>query len=192
MLRTARDWASPEVANRLRFTDVAEKEEHIRRSFAADLFLDTTECNAHTTAADVLWAGVPMITWAKYAHKMCSRVGASAAYATGFGAHMVTDSPESYEERAVNLALGKISAASSDTGVTGTLSELDFLRRSLCQHRNKMPLFDTRRWTRNLEKGFEQAWETWVRGGGFLHFKTGRPEQPYNCNGYIWVQDDDE
>ncbi len=129
-----------------------------------------------------------MITWPRYAHKMCSRVGASAAYATGFGSHMVTESLESYEERAVTLALGKVSAA----GKAGVQSELDTLRRSLCQHRNKIPLYDTERWTRNLEKGFEQAWETWVRGGGFLHFKTGAPEQAYNCNGYIWIQDGDE
>ncbi|KLO14446.1 hypothetical protein SCHPADRAFT_826424 [Schizopora paradoxa] len=187
LLRTARDWGGPEIAERLRFTDVADKTEHIRRSFAADLFLDTTECNAHTTAVDILWAGVPMITWSKYKHKMCSRVGASAAYATGFGAQMVTDSSESYENRAVSLAEGKIAAI----GKEGVLSELDTLRRGLCRSRTDMPLFDTERWTRNLEKGYERAWEIWVRGGSFLHFKTGALEQPYNCNGYIWVRDEE-
>ncbi|KAJ6379945.1 hypothetical protein OIU76_016577 [Salix suchowensis] len=42
------------------FTDVAMKQEHIRRSALADLFLDL--CNAHTTGTDILWAGLPMVT----------------------------------------------------------------------------------------------------------------------------------
>ena len=128
-----------------------------------------------------------MITWNKYKHKMCSRVGASAAHATGFGTYMVVDSSENYENRAVALAEGKIDAF----GKEDVLSELDSLRRNLCKSRNEMPLFDTKRWTRNLEQGYERAWESWVRGGGFLHFKTGAPEQPYNCNGYIWVRDEE-
>lgn len=46
---------------RIIFTDVAQKEEHIRRSGLADVFLDTPLCNAHTTGCDVLWSGCPMV-----------------------------------------------------------------------------------------------------------------------------------
>lgn len=41
----------------LHFTDVATKEEHIKRGYLADLFLDTPSCNAHTTGCDILWSG---------------------------------------------------------------------------------------------------------------------------------------
>ncbi|KAJ3123283.1 hypothetical protein HK098_002071 [Nowakowskiella sp. JEL0407] len=72
-----------EVASRLVFTDVAPKHIHIHRGRIADVFLDTPECNAHTTAADILWSGTPILTYPKYDFKMCSRVAASIAYATG-------------------------------------------------------------------------------------------------------------
>ncbi|TPX71046.1 hypothetical protein SpCBS45565_g01190 [Spizellomyces sp. 'palustris'] len=71
------------VAQRLIFTDVAPKHLHIHRGRIADVFLDTPECNAHTTAADILWSGTPVVTYPKYDFKMCSRVCASIAYATG-------------------------------------------------------------------------------------------------------------
>jgi len=79
----ARNYAGEEVASRVIFTDVAPKHMHIYRGRIADIFLDTVECNAHTTAADILWSGTPIITYPKYQFKMCSRVAASIAYATG-------------------------------------------------------------------------------------------------------------
>ncbi|KAJ6444201.1 nicotinamide N-methyltransferase [Purpureocillium lavendulum] len=57
---TAKAWAGSEVASRLIFTDVAPKSQHIARARVCDLFLDTPECNAHTTAADVLWSSPVM------------------------------------------------------------------------------------------------------------------------------------
>ncbi|ORX60020.1 hypothetical protein BCR36DRAFT_49846 [Piromyces finnis] len=79
----AKKYAGEEVAERVIFTDVAPKHMHIYRGRIADIFLDTVECNAHTTAADILWSGTPIITYPKYQFKMCSRVAASVAYATG-------------------------------------------------------------------------------------------------------------
>ncbi|KAJ3192305.1 hypothetical protein HK101_006757 [Irineochytrium annulatum] len=75
--------AGQDVADRIVFTDVAMKHAHIHRGRIADLFLDTPECNAHTTAADILWSGTPILTFPKYDFRMCSRVAASVAYATG-------------------------------------------------------------------------------------------------------------
>ncbi|PWN50290.1 hypothetical protein IE53DRAFT_369041 [Violaceomyces palustris] len=104
LLREARSYAGDEVASRVIFTDVAPKHVHIHRGRIADLFLDTTECNAHTTAADILWSGTPVLTWPRHRHKMCSRVAASIVQATGFGDEMIVHSEEEYEERAVQLA----------------------------------------------------------------------------------------
>ena len=50
---------------------------HITRASVVDLFLDTPECNAHTTAADVVWSGTPIVTWGKWGYKMCSRMAGS-------------------------------------------------------------------------------------------------------------------
>jgi protein O-GlcNAc transferase len=69
------------------FTDVAMKNEHIRRSSLADLFLDTPLCNAHTTGTDILWAGLPMITLPL--EKMATRVAGSLCLATGLGEEMI-------------------------------------------------------------------------------------------------------
>lgn len=115
-------------------TDVAPKHMHIHRGRIADFFLDTPECNAHTTAADILWSGTPLITFPKYDFKMCSRVAGSVAFATGtwgswkppsfklpmtfavrngserlkdpllLGHLMVVASYAEYEERAIQLA----------------------------------------------------------------------------------------
>ena len=67
--------------NRIIFTDVAAKHDHIRRSAVADIFLDTPQCNAHTTGTDVLWAGCPIITVPM--KKMATRVAASLNRAAG-------------------------------------------------------------------------------------------------------------
>lgn len=48
--------------NRIIFSPVAPKEEHVRRGQLADVCLDTPLCNGHTTGMDVLWAGTPMVT----------------------------------------------------------------------------------------------------------------------------------
>jgi len=63
------------------FSDVAPKDEHIKRGFLADLFVDTAVYNAHTTACDILWSGTPMITLK--GEKMVSRVSASLLTAIG-------------------------------------------------------------------------------------------------------------
>ena len=100
----------------------------------------------------MLWGGTPIITWPKYTFKMCSRVGASIAFATGFGHQMVVDSLAAYEERAVSLARSA-NPTNERNARNATQGELADLRRKLFMNRETMPLFDCRRWTRNLEKG---------------------------------------
>ena len=110
--QTAIAWAGKDVAERIIFTDVAPKATHIARARVCDLFLDTPECNAHTTAADVLWSGTPLLTLPRYGYKMCSRMAASiliGALPKGkegrkARSELVADSEYEYEEMAVTLA----------------------------------------------------------------------------------------
>lgn len=183
--QTAAQWAGQEVADRVVFTDVANKNEHVQRGRIADLFLDTTEvsgklasspnslsiltqsanlqCNAHTTAADILWSGTPILTFPRHLHKMCSRVAASIAAATGLGPHMIVPNDVDYERRALELAGGLVyeyvppDPTQPPTALEGrqqrrAKGELAELRKQLFLTREHSPLFDTQRWVRNLEK----------------------------------------
>lgn len=125
---------------------------------------------------------------------MCSRVGASIAYATGFGSQMVTETLKAYEDRAVSLALSTTSSSFRRSGgdTMQGRGELANLRRDLFMNREKMPLFDTLRWTRNLEKGLEEVWKRWVQGGTSAHFNVSDARNHYeHCNGFIWIHDED-
>lgn len=104
LLEYANTLFGPQVASRIIFTEVAPKGVHIHRGRIADLFLDTLECGAHTTSADILWSATPVLTWPKHKHKMASRVAASIVNATGLGHEMIVDSEKAYEDRAVELA----------------------------------------------------------------------------------------
>ncbi|BBN13590.1 protein O-GlcNAc transferase [Marchantia polymorpha subsp. ruderalis] len=138
------------------FTDVAAKNEHIRRSELADLFLDTPLCNAHTTGTDVLWAGLPMITLPL--EKMATRVAMSLCYAAGCGEDMVVSSMHEYEERAVRLAENP------------TL--LKEVTNKLRANRLTSPLFDTARWVRNLERSYFKMWHLFCKGNHPQPFKV--------------------
>ncbi|KAG8054227.1 hypothetical protein GUJ93_ZPchr0001g30703 [Zizania palustris] len=138
------------------FTNVAAKNEHIRRSALADLFLDTPLCNGHTTGTDVLWAGLPMITLPL--EKMATRVAGSLCLATGIGEEMVVNSLEEYEERAVSLAENP--------------SKLEVLTNKLKAVRRTCPLFDTARWVKNLERAYLHMWHLYCSGRHPRHFKV--------------------
>ena len=153
------------------------------------------QCNAHTIAADVLWAGTPILTWPKHTHKMCSRVAASMVHATGFGEQMTVHSAEEYEARAVALAQSVrfvLHHEPSGAVLPRVQGELADLRRNLYVNRDSMPLFDTLRWTRNMEKGYLEAWRRWVEG---TQFETSDEweacEGDEKRSGCIWVRDDD-
>ena len=85
-------------ASRIIFSNVAPKEEHVRRGRIADLCLDTPLCNGHTTGMDVLWAGTPVLTLPL--ETLASRVAASQVTALGFP-DLVATTRENYEEKAV-------------------------------------------------------------------------------------------
>lgn len=143
-------------ADQIIFTDVAMKNEHIRRSVLADVILDTPLCNGHTTGTDVLWAGVPMITLPL--EKMATRVAGSLCLATGLGHEMIVNSLEEYEEKAVSLALNK--------------PKLQALTKELRASRLTCPLFDTMRWVKNLERSYFKMWNLHCSGQKPQHFKV--------------------
>jgi predicted O-linked N-acetylglucosamine transferase (SPINDLY family) len=121
--------------------------EHLARMGAADLFLDTMPYNAHTTASDALWAGLPVLTCP--ADTFASRVAGSLLGAVGMP-ELIAGSLHAYEAMAVRLASNR--------------AELTALRRKLAACRSSAPLFDTPAFARELEAAFRQMWENYVAG----------------------------
>jgi protein O-GlcNAc transferase len=132
---------------RLVLADRREPEEHLARHRLADIFLDTLPYNAHTTASDALWAGLPVLT-CKGAG-FAGRVAASLLYAAGLP-ELVTDDLPEYEALALRLATDA--------------SLLAGLRQRLAQNRATCPLFDTDRFRRHLESAYTTMWEVHQRG----------------------------
>lgn len=129
------------AADRLVFTSrVADPAEHIARHRLADLFLDTFAYNAHTTASDALWGGLPVLTMA--GRSFAARVAASLLQAAGL-AELITESRDDYAALALALARDPV--------------RLGKLRARLEQNRRTCPLFDTARYTRDLESAFSAA-----------------------------------
>ncbi|PYI03605.1 UDP-N-acetylglucosaminyltransferase [Aspergillus sclerotiicarbonarius CBS 121057] len=166
---TAIAWAGEETASRIIFTDVAPKNTHISRAKILDLFLDTPECNAHTTATDVLWSGTPLLTLPRYKYKMCSRMASSilsSALPSSEAGHearsdLIASSDEDYENKATRLCLSLKYQPGGQGRAGGRLSEL---RRMLFQERWASKLFDTTRWVRDLEDAYDRVWKRWVNG----------------------------
>ena len=150
------------------FTDVAPKSQHISRARVCDLFLDTPECNAHTTAADVLWSGTPLLTLGRWKYKMCSRMAGSilkGALPKGregdqAARELIAQSEEEYEESAVRLTNGLHYEGHKLHGRLGQLRKL------LYEARWTSALFDTKRWVRDLEEAMWIAWKRWEKGEG--------------------------
>ncbi|KAL4898191.1 glycosyl transferase family 41-domain-containing protein [Aspergillus ambiguus] len=166
---TAVAWAGEETASRIIFTDVAPKNTHISRAKILDLFLDTPECNAHTTATDVLWSGTPLLTYPRYKYKMCSRMASSILSSAlpdsdaGDQAReeLIAVSDDDYENKAARLCLSQQYGPGCEGRGRGRLSDL---RKMLFHARWRNKLFDTARWVRDLEDAYEQVWTRWVNG----------------------------
>src|SRR5206468_1181618 len=112
-------------------------DDHLARHRLADVFLDTVPCNAHTTASDALWAGLPVLTCLDRA--FAGRVAGSLLHAVGL-AELATHSLEEYERLALQLATDQ--------------SRLSAIRARLTQAPQNHPLFDIERYRRNIEAAF--------------------------------------
>ncbi len=134
--------------DRLVFAPKLTSPEHLARHRLADLFLDTLPYNAHTTASDALWAGLPVLTCV--GDTFAGRVAGSLLHAVGLP-ELVTTSPEEYENFARRLSCG-------DPGL------LQELRHKLLGQRLASPLFDSTRYARNFEAALHQMWEIYRAG----------------------------
>ncbi len=135
---------SPE---RLVFAPRVDMPEHLSRQRLANLFLDTLYCNAHTTASDALWVGLPVLSCLGQAFP--GRVASSLLRAVGL-AELVVNSLQDYE----NLAL----ALASDP------ARLDALRHRLIENRLRAPLFDTALFAKHAETAFTAMWQRKIEG----------------------------
>jgi predicted O-linked N-acetylglucosamine transferase (SPINDLY family) len=121
--------------------------DHLARLSLADLFLDTLPYNAHTTAPDALWAGVPVVTCA--GETFPSRVAGSLLRAVGLP-ELVTERLDQYRDLALRLATHP--------------DELRAIQQRLAENRLTTPLFDSERFTRNLEALYRRMWARHEQG----------------------------
>jgi protein O-GlcNAc transferase len=123
---------------RLVFAPPMENSAHISRLALGDLFLDSLPYNAHTTASDALWAGLPLLTCRGKA--FAGRVAASLLRAVGLP-ELITDTLDEYESLALKLAEDRVL--------------LQSYRDRLIGEPARLPLFDTVRTTRQIEVAYE-------------------------------------
>ncbi|KAF6777465.1 hypothetical protein AHF37_03089 [Paragonimus kellicotti] len=100
VLAAATEMGLKHIQRRIIFSNVAPKEEHVRRGQVADVCLDTPLCNGHTTGMDVLWAGCPVVTLPL--ETLASRVAASQLHTLGCP-ELVATSQEDYVRIASKL-----------------------------------------------------------------------------------------
>ena len=120
---------------------VARGEDHLARLRLADLFVDTLPFNAHSTASDALWVGLPVLTCS--GETFSARVAASMLEALDIP-ELATTSLAGYEELAQRLA--------SEPSLMAQIKE------KLLANISRKALFDTDRSTRNLEAAYERIW----------------------------------
>ena len=133
--------------NRLIFANTLNVAEHLARLKLADLFLDTFNFNAHTTASDALWVGLPVLT--KMGKGFAARVASSLLTSLEVP-ELITTSEKDYEALALDLATSP--------------EKLALIKKKLAEKRTTAPLFDTKTYTRNLEKGYAQVFERYASG----------------------------
>ena len=134
---------------RLVFAAVVPSAVHIERHRHADLFLDTLPCNAHTTASDALWGGVPVLTCR--GDTFAGRVAGSLLNAIGMG-ELVTTSLREYELTALALLRDP--------------ARLKAMRQKIEQKRDVNSLFDLPTLTRAIEAAYERMWQLHLAGEG--------------------------
>jgi len=119
--------------------------EHLARHHQADLFIDTFPYNAHTTASDALWSGLPVLTFT--GESFASRVGASLLHAVGLP-ELITSSQSDFESLAIELAKDPL--------------KLEAIKARLRDNRLTFPLFNTPLFTMHLEAAYIKMYENYL------------------------------
>ena len=135
------------------FAPDRKPKKHLARLSLANLFLDSLPYNAHTTASDALWAGVPLMT--RRGTAFPGRVAASLLDAAGLP-ELVTETQEDYEALAVRLATDPAALAAVKRKMT-----------------RDCPLFDTDLFRRRIELAYEKMWQAWIAGERPKAFSVG-------------------
>src|SRR5262245_43268559 len=123
-----------------------EAADYLARLSRADLFLDTLPYNAHTTASDALWAGVPVLTC--LGTTFAGRVAGSLLNAIGLN-ELITCSLEDYEALALKVARDS--------------SHLASMKDRLARNKSTHPLFNTERFARHIEAAYVTMWQRYQR-----------------------------
>ncbi|XP_017794291.1 PREDICTED: UDP-N-acetylglucosamine--peptide N-acetylglucosaminyltransferase 110 kDa subunit isoform X1 [Habropoda laboriosa] len=132
---------------RILFSNVAAKEEHVRRGQLADVCLDTPLCNGHTTSMDVLWTGTPVVTLP--GETLASRVAASQLNTLGCP-ELIARTRQEYQDIAIRL---------------GTDREyLKAIRAKVWKARSESPLFNCKLYAIGMEMLYKKMWERYARG----------------------------
>lgn len=135
------------AGSRLVFASHRPIAEHLARHRLADLFLDTLPYNAHTTASDALWVGLPLLTCQGRA--FASRVAASLLQTLGLP-ELITDNYQDYQTKAIELAIQP--------------EQLQGLKHRLAKNRLRSPLFNTRLFAHHIEAAYEAIYDRHQRG----------------------------
>jgi len=133
--------------SRLVFADLLPAEQHLTRLASADVFLDTWPCNAHTTASEALWVGVPPVT--VIGQTFAQRVAASLLHASGLPELVCRDVAQ-YEDTVLHLARDA--------------ARREPLRQRLLAQRDSNPLFDGARFARDIEALYARMWARAIAG----------------------------
>ena len=133
--------------SRLVFADKIPMDEHLARQRLADLFVDTFAFNAHTTAAEALWAGLPVVT--KVGLGFAARVAGSLLNEIGLP-ELITQTEKDYEALILELATNP--------------TKLAKIKEKLATNRLTQPLFNTELYTKHLENGYQQAYQNYFDG----------------------------
>jgi len=142
-------------SERLIFADKIGVKDHLARQRLADLFLDTFIFNAHTTASDALWVGLPVLT--KTGNGFAGRVASSLLTSLEIP-ELITTSEKEYEALALDLATN--------------FEKLSLIKKKIIDKRTSAPLFDTEAYTKNLEKAYTKVYDRYLDGLSPREFKA--------------------
>ncbi|MFB9262014.1 tetratricopeptide repeat protein [Bradyrhizobium erythrophlei] len=132
---------------RLVFAGRLEVAEHLARHRLADLFLDTLPYNAHTTASDALWMGLPVLT--QIGGTFAGRVAASLLKAIRLP-ELIARTSDEYESIAIELARNP--------------AKLAAIKRKLEENRLTAPLFDTKLLAGHIETAYQMMYDRYQAG----------------------------
>jgi predicted O-linked N-acetylglucosamine transferase (SPINDLY family) len=135
------------ASERLIFANKLPHSDHLARLRLADLFLDTFNVNAHTTASDALWAGTPVIT--KLGKGFASRVAASLLKALGLP-ELITQNENEYENLILKIA--------------NSPKKLSEIKEKLFSNKFSKPLFNSEMYIGHLEDAYNQVFENHLKG----------------------------